>query len=51
MLIAQKLGAGAGEAAAVRTLREVEGAIEEKYGPGLKGKVRRDTFAIACFYS
>lgn len=38
-LIARKLGASAQDAAAVRTLREVEPAIAEKYGPGLEGKV------------
>lgn len=38
-LIARKLGAAPAAAAAVRTLREVEPAIAEKYGPGLKAKV------------
>ncbi|GBF90169.1 galactokinase [Raphidocelis subcapitata] len=39
-LIARKLGAPPAAAAAVRTLREVEPAVAEKFGPGLKGKLR-----------
>jgi hypothetical protein len=39
-LMARKLGAGPQEAAAVRTLREIEPMIAAKFGPGLKGKVR-----------
>jgi hypothetical protein len=38
--MARKLGASAAAAAKVKTLREVEPAIAEKYGPGLDGKVR-----------
>lgn len=38
-LIARKLGAPPEAAAKVRTLREVEPAVADKYGPGLGGKL------------
>ncbi|KAI8469392.1 MAG: ribosomal protein S5 domain 2-type protein [Monoraphidium minutum] len=39
-LLARKLGAAPADAAAVRTLRQVEGAVAARYGAGVQGQLR-----------